>query len=213
MKLSIVWENCQSRTPKPTYSSLIIKAGWPSGLRRWFTALDTSMALVRVRILSVCWHSYTKYCFPYFKHLHMVSSTIINTIDFKTYRQDGWVEWTAGFRHQSLWWRGFESYHCHFVDIPKESIVSFILYTCSWCYLHSSMQLTTKHTGRMAEWYKELVYGIRHFDGVGSSPTPDILSHCYTKYCFLYFEHLHMVSPTIIHAIEHRAYRQDGVVL
>ena len=130
------------------------------------------MAWVRVPLLSVYWHSYTKYCFPYFKHLHMVSFTIINTIDLKTYRQDGWVEWTAGFRHQSLWWRGFESYHCHFVDIPKESIVSFILNTCTWCYLHSSMQLTTKHTGRMAEWYKELVYGTRHFDGVGSSPTP-----------------------------------------
>ncbi len=37
------------------------------------------------------------------------------------------------------------------------------------------MLLTTKHTGRMAEWYKKLVYGTRHFDGVGSSPTPVIM--------------------------------------
>ncbi len=34
------------------------------------------------------------------------------------------------------------------------------------------MQLTTQHTGRMAEWSKALAYGTRHFDGVGSSPTP-----------------------------------------
>ncbi len=30
----------------------------------------------------------------------MVSSIIIHAIDLKTYRQDGRVEWGAGFRHQ-----------------------------------------------------------------------------------------------------------------
>ncbi len=56
----------------------------------------------------------------------MVSSTILNTIDLKRYRQDGQVEWSAGFRHQSLRWCGLESYYCDFLDIPKVSIVSFI---------------------------------------------------------------------------------------
>ena len=35
----------------------------------------------------------------------------------------------------------------------------------------------------------------------------------YTKYFFLYFEHLQMVSSTMIHAIDLKTYRQDGRVV
>ena len=134
-----------------------IQAGWLSGLRHWFNASFTSMEWVRVPLQSFCWHSYTKYCFLYFKHLHMVSSTIIHAIDFKTYRQDGRVVWGASLMHQSLWLRGFESHICHSVNIPLQSIVSFILNTCTWYLLPSSMLLTTQHTSRMVEWSKALV--------------------------------------------------------
>ena len=33
------------------------------------------------------------------------------------------------------------------------------------------------------------------------------------SYVFLYFEHLHIVSFTIIHAIDQKIYRQDGRVV
>ena len=62
----------------------------------------------------------------------------------------------------------------------------------------------------MAEWYEALVLGIRHYGAVGSRPTPVILLTSYTKYCFLYFENMQMVSFTIIHAIDHKTYKQDG---
>ena len=176
--------------------------------------------------------------------------------------------------HQSLWWRGFESHICHFFDIPIQSIVSCILITCRWYLLPSWMLLTTKHTGRIAEWSKALVLVTSHFGGVGLCPTLVILLtflyevlfplfwtpahvifyhdtcywphniqagwlsglrhwfkapvtsvswvwfpllwfcwHPYTKYCFPYFEHLHMVSSTIIHSIDLITYRQDGWVV
>ncbi len=54
----------------------------------------------------------------------------------------------------------------------------------------------------MAEWNLVLILGNSHFDGVGLSPSPVILLTTYTKYCFMYFEQLHMVSSTIIHAID-----------
>ena len=54
--------------------------------------------------------------------------------------------------YQSLWWRGFESQSCHFVEIPIKSIVSCNLYSCRWYLLPSSMLFTTKHTGRMGSW-------------------------------------------------------------
>ncbi len=113
----------------PCYWPQKIQARRQCGLRCWFKAPVTSLAWVRVQLLSFWWNSYTKYCFPYFDHLHMVSSTIIDAIDLKTYRQDGRVEWGAYLRHQSLRWRGVESYSCHFVDIPKWNLLSFILNT------------------------------------------------------------------------------------
>ena len=61
----------------------------------------------------------------------------------------------------------------------------------------------------MRRWFP----GTSLFGAVGSSPTPVIFWHSYTMYCFLYFEHLHMVSPTTIHAIDHKRYRQDGRVV
>eukprot|EP00493_Phyllostaurus_siculus_P011318 UN11476 len=36
-------------------------------------------------------------------------------------------------------WRGFKSHSSHFVDIPKQSIVSCILNTCTWYHLPSSI--------------------------------------------------------------------------
>ena len=117
----------------------------------------------------------------------MVSSTNINAIDLKTYRQNGLVEWTTGFRHKSLRWRGFESYYCQFVDILIRSIVSLILNTCTWYLLPSSILLTSKHTGRMVEWNELLVLGTSHFGGVGSSPTIVILLTFLKKVLFPLF--------------------------
>ena len=42
---------------------------------------------------------------------------------------------------------------------PIQSIVSFILKTCTWYLVPLSMLLNTKHTGRMAEWYEALFHG------------------------------------------------------
>ncbi len=92
-----------------SYWPLNIQAVLPSGLRRWFKAPVTSVAWVRVPILSFYWHFYTQYCFLYFEHLHTVSSTIIHAIENKTYRQDGRVVWGAGIRYQSLRWPRFDS--------------------------------------------------------------------------------------------------------
>ena len=33
------------------------------------------------------------------------------------------------------------------------------------------------HIGRIAEWYKALVSGTNHFDGVGLNPTPVLLHY------------------------------------
>ena len=125
-----------------------IQAGWPSGLRRWFKALVTRVALVGVPLLSFSWHSYTKSYFLYFEPLHMVSSNIIHAIDLKTYRQDGQVVWGASLRHHSLRCRGVESYSCHFVDIPIQSIISCILNI--WrLYLIPSWILLYRQDGRV----------------------------------------------------------------
>ena len=86
----------------------------------------------------------------------MVSSTIIHPNDQKAYRQDGRVVYGAGLGHQSLWWHGLESNSSHFVNIAIQSIVSFILNLCKWYLLPSSMLLTSKHTGGIAEWYETL---------------------------------------------------------
>ncbi len=72
----------------PCYWPKYIQAGWKSGLMCWFKAQFISMELVRVPLLSIYLHSYTKYCFVYFEHLHIVTSSIINAIDQTTYRQD-----------------------------------------------------------------------------------------------------------------------------
>ncbi len=118
------------------------------------------------------------------------------------YRQNGWVVYVAGLRHQSRLWLGFKSNSCHFIDIPKESIVSCILNTCTLYHLPLSMLMTTKYTSKTAELSKVLVYGTSHFCGVGWVPLQSFYWHSYTKSCFLYFGLLHMVFPTIIHAID-----------
>ncbi len=108
----------------------------------------------------------------------MVSSTIIHAIDQTTYRQNGWVVYVAGLRHQWLGWFGSESHSSRCVNIPIipiQSILSFILKTCTLYLLPLSMLLTTKYTGRMAKWSKLLVWGISHFGGEGSTPSPVIL--------------------------------------
>ena len=104
----------------------------------------------------------------------MVSSTIINAIKHTTYRQDGRVVLDASLRRWSLYWRGFESQSRHFVDITIQSIVPFILNTCTWYVVPSLMLLTIKYTGSMAQWYEELVKGASHFGGVNSDPSPFI---------------------------------------
>ena len=65
----------------------------------------------------------------------------------------------------------------------------------------------------MAELHELLVWGTSHFGGVESSPTPVILLTSQKKFYFIYFEHLHIVSSTIIHAIDNKTYRQDGRVV
>ena len=92
------------------------------------------------------------------------------------------TEWS-----KSLWWRGFDSHSCHFVDIPIQIIVSFILNTCRWYLLTSWKLLTTKHTGRIAEWSKALVLVTSHFGGRGSSPTTVILLTFLYKVLFSLF--------------------------
>ena len=87
----------------------------------------------------------------------MVSSTIIHAIEHITYRQNGRVVEGDGLRINSLWLCGFESHSKNIVDIPKESIISFILNTCIWCHLPLSILMTKKHTGKMAEWSMVLV--------------------------------------------------------
>ena len=61
----------------------------------------------------VCvWNSapYTKYCFLYFQHLQIVSSTIIHAIDLKTYRQFGRVVSGAGLKCLCS-----QIFCCHFI--------------------------------------------------------------------------------------------------
>ena len=106
----------------------------------------------------------------------MVSSTIIHAIEHITYRQNGRVVEGDGLRIKSLWLRGFESHSKNLVDIPKESIISFILNTCIWCHLPLSILMTKKHTGKMAEWSMVLVKGTSQFGDMGWSQTPLILS-------------------------------------
>ena len=134
-----------------------IQAGWPRDMRRWFKAPVSLVTLVRVQLQLFCWHSFTNYCFLLFEHLHMVSSTIIHAIEHTTNRQNGAVVYVSGLRHQSFLWRGFESNSCHFDDILTQSIVSFILNTCTWYLLSSSVLLTKQHASRMAEWSKALL--------------------------------------------------------
>ncbi len=72
----------------PCHWSWNIQAGLPSGLRRWFETPVTSVAWVRVQLLSICWPSNKKYCCLYFEHLLMISSHIIHAIDCTAYRQN-----------------------------------------------------------------------------------------------------------------------------
>ena len=119
----------------PCYWPQNKQARWPCGQSCWFKAPVTSVALVWVPLLTFSRHCYTKYCILYIEHLQMVSSTIIHAIDHTTYRQDGRVVWGAGLRHQELWWCGFQAYSSQYYDIPIQSIVSFILNTCTWYLL------------------------------------------------------------------------------
>ncbi len=161
--------------PNPCYGSHIIQAEWLSGLCQRPKASVTSLAGVQDPFLSFMLTSYTKNCFLYFQYLHMVSFSIIHAIDLKTYRQDGREDWGAGFRHQSLQWHGFESYSCHFANIPKESIVSIILNTYTWCHLQFSMLLTKNIQEGWPIVMKRWFMGNSHFGGVGSIPLPVIL--------------------------------------
>ncbi len=126
-------------------------------MRRWFKAPVTLVPLVQDPLHPLCFHSNIKYCFLYFEHLHMVSFTIIHAIEHLTYRQDGGVERGTCLTYQSVRLCWFKTYSYHFVEIPKEGIVSIILNTCTWCHLPLSMLLTSKQTGRMAEWYEALL--------------------------------------------------------
>ena len=91
------------------------------------------------------------------------------------------------YGHQPVRWRGLASNSFRFVDIPIQSVASFILNTCKCYLLPSSMLLTTKHTGRTAELYGVLVLGTSHLGGVGSSPTPIILLTFLKKVMFPLF--------------------------
>ncbi len=258
----------------PCYWPQNIQAGWQSGLRLWFKAPVTSVAWIWVPVLSFSLHSYIKVFF----HVFWTPAHDICYIYTCYWQQKIQARWPSSLK---CWFKapvtlgcGLESHSCDFVDIPIQSIVSYILNTCTWYLLPSSMLLITQHTGRMTEWCKVLIKGTRHFAGVGSRPNPvifmrflykvlfpvfwtpshgifnhyswywphnmqagwpigmrrwfkapgtsvvwvqglllSIFWHSYTKYCFLYFEHLHMVSITIINAIDYFPYRQDGRVV
>ncbi len=98
----------------------------------------------------------------------------------------------------------------HTIDIPIQSILSCILNTCRWYLLTSWMlwphNIQAGLLSGLRRWFNTpvtLMAWIRVL----------LLSFCwhsYTKICSLKFEHLHMVSSTIIHAIDHKTYRQDG---
>ncbi len=189
-----------------------LKAGWRSGMRRWFKVPVNLMVWVRVLLLPLCWHSYTKYCFPYFEHLHMVSLTIIHSIDLKIYREDDQVEWGAGFRHQSFRWCGFESYFCLLLTFLKKVLFPFFgtpahdviyHYPCYW-----PQNIQAWWPCRLRCWFNAPVTS----EARVWVPFLSFCRHSYTKYCFLYFKHLHKVSSTIIHAIEHTTNRQNGAV-
>ncbi len=71
--------------------------------------------------------------------------------------------------------RGFESHSFYFVDLPIQSMVSFILNTSTWYLLPLSMLLITQHIARVAKLSKALALVTSHFGGRDSSPTPVIL--------------------------------------
>ena len=80
--------------------------------------------------------------------------------------------------------------------------VSFILNSCTWYLLPSSMLLITQHIARMAKWSKAPVLVTSHFAGVGSSPTPFILLTFLYKVLSPLFETPAHVFSTIITTID-----------
>ncbi len=144
----------------PLYMLLIknIQAEWLSGLCCLLKAAVTSVSWVQVQLQLFCWHSYTKYFLLYFEDLHMVSSTIINAIDHKTCRQNGWVVYVTCLRPQPLLWRGLESHSCRVDDIPIQNIVSFILNTSTEYLLPSSMLLINN---KQAKWLSDLCHWLK----------------------------------------------------
>ena len=143
----------------------------------------------------------------------MVSYTVIHAIDHTTYRHNYWVVYVAGLRLQSLLLRGFKSDSCTFLTLLYK-----VLFPLFWKHAHGIFYhfLCYWPQNQQAGWpsgMRRWFPGTSLFGAVGSSPTPVIFWHSYTMYCFLYFEHLHMVSPTTIHAIDHKRYRQDGRVV
>ena len=152
-----------------------------------------------------------KYCFRCFEHLHKVSSTIIHAIEHTIYRQDSRVVRGTGSTHQSLQCPGFETHSFHYVDILYQVLFSLfwnlahgIFYHYSYCWLQN---IQAGWPSGKRRWFKAPLIS------VVSRPTPVILLTFLYKYCFLYFEHLYMVSPTFIHTMHHTAYRQDCLVV
>ena len=163
-----------------------------------------------VLLQSFCWHSYTKYCFLYFEHLHMVSFTI--PCYWSHNIQGGWPicltrlfkapvtsvtsptpEIFLIFRYKVLF---------HLFWLPAHGI-----YYDNQCYWPHNIQAGWL-TGlrRLLKAQVTLVVWVRF-------PLLSFCWHSYTKYCFLYIEHLHMISSTIIHAIDQTTYRHDGGVM
>ncbi len=65
----------------------------------------------------------------------------------------------------------------------------------------------------MAEWYEAQVQRAEQVSAVGPRAPRVIMLTSHTKYCFPYFEILHMVFSTIIRAVDCKTYRQDGRVV
>ncbi len=124
----------------PCYYSHNIQAWWPSGLRHWFKAPVTLVAWVRVPLLSFCWHSYRKYCFLYFEHLHVVSSTIMYAI-YHTH-QGRLAEWTKALVLGTSHFGGVGSSPTPVILLTflYKVLFSLILSTCTW-YLPPSYML------------------------------------------------------------------------
>ena len=179
-------------------------------MRRWFKAPVTSIVWDQGPLLSFLWHSYTKYCFLYFEHLHMVFFSI--PCYWSHNIQGGWPICLT---------RLFKAPVTSVARPNPELLLTFlykVLFSLFWtpahgiyyhnpCYWPHNIQ--AGWLSGVRRWFKASVTSVTWV----WVPLLSICWHSWREYCFFYFENLHMSSSTIIHAIDHKTYRQDGLVV